>query len=141
MNSSIADERPPDIPPEKPSIFRQHRNTFILWAAIIAAMLILLSFHVDKKVIAIFTITLGLLTKAFAGLGALIALIPVAGPLIVKLFALPFFWIVNGLAYLVSLIAIKQGYSKEVIKSRVLAIAVLIGILIGYILGHLLPIR
>jgi hypothetical protein len=54
---------------------------------------------------------------------------------------MPFFWIVNGLGYFVSVIAIKKGYTKEMVRSRVLTLALLVGILIGYILGHLLPIR
>ena len=104
-------------------------------------MVVLLHFHVDKKLIAVMTLTLGLLTKAFAGLGAMVSLLPVVGPLIVKLLTMPFFWIVNGLGYFVSVIAIKKGYTKEMVRSRVLTLALLVGILIGYILGHLLPIR
>jgi hypothetical protein len=107
----------------------------------VAAVVVLLHFHVDKKLIAVMTLTLGLLTKAFAGLGAMVSLLPVVGPLIVKLLTMPFFWIVNGLGYFVSVIAIKKGYTKEMVRSRVLTLALLVGILIGYILGHLLPIR
>ena len=87
------------------------------------------------------TLTLGLVTKAFAGLGAVVSLIPVVGPLIVKVLTFPFFWVVNGLGYFVSVIAIKKGYTKEMVRSRVLTVALLLGILIGYILGHLLPMR
>ena len=104
-------------------------------------MAVLLHFHVDKKLIAVITLALGLLTKAFAGLGAVVSLIPVVGPLIVKVLTLPFFWIVNGLGYFVSVIAIRKGYTKEMVHSRVLTVALLLGILIGYILAHLLPIR
>ena len=106
-----------------------------------AGILVLLAFDVPKEIIAILTIVLSLFTKAFAGLGAVVTLIPVVGPLIVKVFALPFFWLVNGLGYIVSVIAIKKGYTKEMVRSRVLTLALLVGILIGYILGHLLPIR
>ena len=86
------------------------------------------------------TITLGLFTKAFAGLGVIISLVPVVGPLIVNIFTLPFFWLINGLASIVSMVAIRKGYNKEVLRSRVLTVALLIGILIGYIWGYLLPI-
>ena len=71
----------------------------------------------------------------------LIALIPIAGPLIIKVVTLPFFWLLNGLGYFVSIVAIKKGYNSEMINSRVLTIALLIGVLIGYILGHIIPIR
>lgn len=126
---------------ETKPLWRQYRKIILLWGGIIAGILVLLAFGVDKKVIAIVTIALGLFTKAFAGLGAIIALIPVVGPLIVKVFTMPLFWLVNGLGYIVSVIAIKKGYTKEMVRSRVLTVALLVGILIGYILGHVLPIR
>lgn len=126
---------------EKYTFLRQQWKTLVLWGVILAVVLVLLYLNVDKKVIAILTVTLGLLTKAFAGLGALIALIPVVGPLIVKVLTMPLFWILNGLGYLVSLIAIKKGYSKKVVQSRIVTVALLVGLLLGYILGHLLPIR
>ena len=120
---------------------QEYGQTLLLWLGILTGIVILLQFHVDKKLIAIVTITLGLFTKAFAGLGVIISLVPVVGPLIVNIFTLPFFWLINGLASIVSMVAIRKGYNKEVLRSRVLTVALLIGILIGYILGHLLPIR
>ena len=133
-------------PPEKPLMknggrIRQYRNVLFLWGGIVVGILLLLYFGVDNKIIALTTITIGLLTKAFAGLGAVIALIPIAGPLIIKVVTLPFFWLLNGLGYFVSIIAIKKGYNSEMINSRVLTIALLIGVLIGYIVGHIIPIR
>tara|TARA_Y100000590_G_scaffold75685_3_gene83602 strand:- start:33997 stop:34410 length:414 start_codon:yes stop_codon:yes gene_type:complete len=83
----------------------------LLWLGITSAVAVLLHFHVDKKLIAVMTLTLGLVTKAFAGLGAVVSLIPMVGPLIVKVLTLPFFWIVNGLGYFVSVIAIRKGYT------------------------------
>ncbi len=126
---------------QETSFLKSYGSTVLLWLGIVAAVVVLLHFHVDKKLIAVMTLTLGLLTKAFAGLGAMVSLLPVVGPLIVKLLTMPFFWIVNGLGYFVSVIAIKKGYTKEMVRSRVLTLALLVGILIGYILGHLLPIR
>ena len=127
---------------EKKRFFvRQYWKVLALWGAIAVGVLLLLHFGVDKKFVAVLTITLGLLTQAFAGLGAVVSLVPVVGPLIVKVFALPFFWILNGMGYMVSAIAIKKGYTKELVRSRVLTVALLVGLLLGYILGHLLPIR
>lgn len=125
----------------KKPFLQEYGQTLLLWLGILTGIVILLQFHVDKKLIAIVTITLGLFTKAFAGLGVIISLVPVVGPLIVNIFTLPFFWLINGLASIVSMVAIRKGYNKEVLRSRVLTVALLIGILIGYILGHLLPIR
>ena len=125
----------------KKPFFLAYGYRILLWLGITSAVAVLLHFHVDKKLIAVITLALGLLTKAFAGLGAVVSLIPVVGPLIVKVLTLPFFWIVNGLGYFVSVIAIRKGYTKEMVHSRVLTVALLVGILIGYILAHLLPIR
>jgi len=123
------------------SLIYRYRKILLLWGIIVILLLIMLYLGVDSKIIAFLAIMVGLLTKAFTGLVALISLIPFVGPFIVKLFAIPLFWILNALGYFVSVIAIKKGYTKEVVHSRVLTIALLVGILLGYILGHLLPIR
>ena len=36
---------------------------------------------------------------------------------------------------------IKKGNSKELVKSRVLTVAILAGIIIGYIMGNIIPIN
>ncbi|NOZ75258.1 MAG: hypothetical protein GXO90_07745 [FCB group bacterium] len=100
-----------------------------------------LVFGIDKKIVVLATVLLGLFTQVFSGLGALIAMIPWIGPLIIKVLTIPFFWILNALGYFVSVVAIKKGYSREVLNSRTLTIALLIGIVIGYILGHVFPMR
>jgi hypothetical protein len=41
------------------------------------------------------------------------------------------------MGYLVSFVAIRRGYSRDVLTYRGLTIALLVGIIIGYILGHL----
>jgi len=96
---------------------------------------------IDEKAVVFFTLLLGLFTQVFSGLGALIALIPWIGPFIIKVFTIPFFWILNALGYFVSVLAMKKGYTKEVASSRVLTIALLTGIVIGYVLGHIIPLR
>ncbi|MFQ6614087.1 MAG: hypothetical protein ACE5D1_04515 [Fidelibacterota bacterium] len=105
------------------------------------AIIVALFFGIDKKIVVLATVILGLFTQVFSGLGALIAMIPWIGPLIIKVLTIPFFWILNALGYFVSVVAIKKGYSREVLNSRTLTIALLIGIVIGYILGHLFPMR
>lgn len=118
-----------------------HRKSLLLWSAILVAVIVSLLLGVDEKIVVFATILIGLFTQAFAGLGALIAMIPVAGPLIVKVLTIPFFWILNGLAYLVSLLALRKGYGKDVVSSRVITLALLVGTVIGYILGNLLPLH
>ena len=70
------------------------------------------------------------------GLG-IIGLVPIIGPLIVKVLSLSIIWLLNAVGYLVSLTAIKRGYSKDVLTYRGLTIALLTGIVIGYVIGSL----
>ena len=105
------------------------------------AIIVALNYGVEKKVVVLVTIVLGIFTQFFAGITALIALVPFIGPLIVKVLAIPFFWLLNGLGYFVSIVAIKKGFSRELVGSRVLTLAVLVGLVLGYIIGHIVPMR
>tara|TARA_Y100001001_G_scaffold26477_1_gene22203 strand:- start:1315 stop:1698 length:384 start_codon:yes stop_codon:yes gene_type:complete len=113
----------------------------LIWSVITAVIGIALKMGIDQKVVVFGTIVIGVFTQAFAGLAALIATIPLIGPFIIKVLAIPFFWILNALGYFVGAVAIKKGYRSEFTKSRILTLAVLIGIIIGYIIGHLIPMR
>lgn len=105
------------------------------------AVIIALILGVDQKIVVFGTLVVGLFTQAFAGLATLIVMIPIAGPLIVKVLTIPFFWLLNALVYFVSVLAIRKGYGKEIVSSRIVTLALLVGTVIGYILGHLLPLR
>jgi len=120
---------------------KRNKNHFLIWAILLFGIIIALKMGIDEKAVVFFTLLLGLFTQVFSGLGALIALVPWIGPFIVKVFTIPFFWILNALGYFVSLLAIKKGYTKEVASSRVLTVALLTGIVIGYVLGHIIPLR
>jgi len=113
----------------------------LIWSVITAVIGIALKMGIDQKVVVFGTIVIGVFTQAFAGLAALIATIPLIGPFIIKVLAIPFFWILNALGYFVGAVAIKKGYRSEFTKSRILTLALLIGIIIGYIIGHLIPMR
>ncbi|MFC1527171.1 hypothetical protein ACFL5D_00300 [Candidatus Neomarinimicrobiota bacterium] len=121
--------------------FKSNWKHLVGWTLFIIAIVVALYFGVDKKVVVLFTIVLGVFTQFFAGITALIALVPFVGPLIVKVLAIPLFWLLNGLGYFVSIFAIKKGYSRELVGSRVLTFAVLVGLVLGYIIGHIIPIR
>jgi hypothetical protein len=97
-----------------------------------------LKYGLDKNLIGGIVLVFGLITKAFVGLIGIVSLIPIVGPLIAQVLALPLFWLINALGYIVSIIAIKKGYSKDVLNYRVLTIVMLMGIIIGYILGKIL---
>lgn len=95
-------------------------------------------FNVDDRVIVGGAVLFGLLSSLFAWMVGVLGLIPFVGPLIVKVLAIPIIWLLNALGYLVSFIAIKRGYSKDVLTYRGLTIALIVGIIIGFILGHLI---
>lgn len=63
--------------------------------------------------------------------------VPILGPLLVKAITLPLVFIINGLAFLASLLGIKKGHGRKVLESRLVAGLLTLGILIGYILGKL----
>lgn len=126
---------------QKPSIWKEYRSHIFLWVLILAVIILALKMGIDEKIVVFTTLVLGLFTQVFAGLGAIIAAIPLVGPFILKVLTIPFFWLLNGLGYLVGALAIKRGYGTEFTKSRLLTLALLTGIVIGYILGHLLPLR
>jgi len=114
-----------------------YRNAILAWVAIVGLIIAGIELGVDKTIIGFVVVIIGLVGEAFAALGAWVALVPLVGPLIVKVLALPFFWLLNGIGYLASIVAIKKGYGKDVVNVRVLTITLLIGVTIGFILGKL----
>ena len=125
----------------KQPFLNTYGRQILIWSVITAVIAIALNMGIDQKVVVFGTVVIGVFTQAFAGLAALIATIPLIGPFIIKVLAIPFFWILNALGYFVGAVAIKKGYRSEFTKSRILTLALLIGIIIGYILGHLIPMR
>ncbi len=109
-----------------------------LWCAIGGLVWLGLHFNVDRSVIAGSMLAVGLISNAFAWLLGIIMLVPVIGPLIVKVLSIGFIWLLNAVGYLVSYIAIRRGYSKDVLTYRGLTIALIIGIVIGFVLGKLI---
>ena len=115
------------------------------WKVMVSIWLAIIGFgwwanqaRVEPAVIAGSVVVVGLITNAFAWLLGIVALVPLIGPLIVKILSIGFIWLLNAVGYLVSFIAIKRGYSQDVLTYRGLTIAVIIGIVIGYVLGKLI---
>ena len=102
---------------------------------------LMLAYKMDIRAITIITLLLGYITNVFVGLTTLVGLVPVIGPLIVKVFTIPFFWLLNGMGYFTSAYAIKKGYGRDIMSHRLIIIVLLTGIILGYILGHLMPVR
>lgn len=123
------------------SSIKHYKFHIFLWILIGLAVAVALQYGVDEKIVVFSTLVLGIFTQVFAGLGALIAMIPIIGPILIKVVTIPFFWMINAMGHGVSIVAIKKGYTNELVKSRVLTIALLIGIVLGYIMGNLMPLQ
>ena len=125
----------------KIAILLSYRKKIIIWL-IIGGLIFTASYYgIDKKLIVFAAFIIGVFTEIFAGIGILVAAIPVVGPMIIKIVSIPIFWILNALGTLVSGIAIKKGYATELAKGRIMTLALLIGMIIGYIIGNLIPLQ
>lgn len=91
----------------------------------------------NKEVVTGGVLLIGAASNAFAWVVGIIGLVPFVGPLIVKVLSLSIIWLLNAVGYLVAFVAIKRGYSKDVLTYRGLTIALIVGIVIGYILGSI----
>jgi len=116
----------------------KYRNRAIIWLGIVIFAVAGIALGLDKKAVAFLVFIFGLISQAFIGIIGLIGLVPVVGPILAKVLALPFFWILNAIGYFLSIVAIKRGYSKSVLDYRILTIVFLIGIAVGFIIGRLI---
>lgn len=90
----------------------------------------------DVKMLAGVALLVGFVSGAFVWIVGLIGFLPVIGPIIVKVLSFGFIWLLNALGYLVSFIAIRRGYSKDVLTYRGLTVALMLGIVIGYVIAQ-----
>ena len=120
---------------------KSNPKTVLILIGIFVSVYLMLTYKLDIRAITIITLLLGYVTNAFIGLTALVGLVPVIGPLIVKVITIPFFWLINSLGYFTSAYAIKKGYGRDIMSHRLITIVLLTGIVLGYILGHLIPVR
>jgi hypothetical protein len=109
----------------------------LIWGLIVIFIWLGVHYNVDVQVIAGSVFLIGLLSNAFTWLLGIIAIVPFVGPLIAKILSVGFIWLLNALGYLVAFVAIRRGYSKDVLTYRGLTIALIVGIIIGYVLGKL----
>ena len=113
------------------------------WRIMLPALLLIaaliyfgLRYQIDTKVIAGGSVVIALLSGAFAWLVGMIGLVPLIGPILVKVLSIGFIWLLNAVGYVVAYIAIKRGYSQDVLTYRGLTIALITGIVIGYIIAQ-----
>ena len=128
------------MPMKLSQYIKSNPKTILTLIFISISIYLMLTYKLDIRAITIITILLGYITNVFVGLTTLIGLIPVIGPLIVNVFTIPFFWLLNGMGYFTSAYAIKKGYGRDIISHRLITIVLLTGIILGYILGHLIPV-
>jgi hypothetical protein len=131
-------DTPEDRASQRTPWWRNWKVMLPLWIAIGGLAWLGLHYNVDRGVIAGSVVAVGLISNAFAWLLGIVALVPIVGPLVVKVLSIGFIWLLNAVGYLVSYIAIRRGYSKDVLTYRGLTVAVIIGIVIGFVLGKLI---
>jgi hypothetical protein len=139
MEAPAAKDEPEPPAPPASSPWRQNWKVMLPLCIALGALAWLgMRPGVDTRVIAGTLFVVGLLSNAFAWLLGLVALVPVVGPLLVKVLSIGFIWLLNAIGYLVSFIAIRRGYTQDVLTYRGLTVAQLVGIVIGYVLGKLI---
>jgi hypothetical protein len=126
------------IPPPKTAWWRSWKVMLPLWLMILGLTWLAWHHNVDHEVIGGSLIVVGLVSNAFAWLLGVIAVVPIVGPLVVKVLSIGFIGLLNAVGYVVSFIAIRRGYSREVLTYRGLTLAVIIGVMIGFVLGKLI---
>lgn len=91
----------------------------------------------DAKVATGGAVLVGFYTGLIGWLLGVIAMVPIIGPILVKVLTMSFIWLLNAVGYVVSYVAIKRGYSKDVLTYRGITIASIVGLVVGYVLGSL----
>ena len=114
-----------------------YRVAIIAWLIIVLLVEAGLYYRVDKSIVALSVLFVGILGQAFAAMVAWIAFIPVVGPMAAHVLSLPFLWLLNGIGYLISIVAIRRGYLKDVLNYRILTVTLVFGITFGYVLGKI----
>ena len=120
---------------------RKHPKTITTTVLISLIVYFLLKLELDVRAVALITLVIGFITNVFSGISILVSTIPIIGPIIIKLFTIPLFWMLNLTGYITSFVAIKKGYGNTILSHRMIVLTLLMGIFIGYILGHLIPVR
>ncbi len=113
---------------------------WMLPLSIVLVLVVFAAWHFGWHAKAVTTgvVLLAAASHVFAWILGIITLVPIIGPLLVKVLSLSIIWLLNAVGYLVSYVAIKRGYSKDVLTYRAVTIALITGIVIGFILASLL---
>jgi hypothetical protein len=121
------------------AIFWAHNKRTLIGLGVILLIIVIgVLLGLDARIVAAVAALFGLLSNTFAGLAALIAMVPWLGPVFLKVFSLPFIWLMNGAGYFTAIFLARRGHARSVVDSRVLTVVLLTGVIIGYILGKII---
>jgi hypothetical protein len=123
---------------EAEPVKKRYLQVLILFLATGIIILLGVYFRWDKRIIGGGVFLFGLVSQGWASLVALLGGVPVVGSIIVRFLALPLLFLVNGIGNLLSFVAIKMGYKKEIMDTKLLAWTFAGGLLIGFIIGGLI---
>ncbi len=112
----------------------------VLFLFVISGIVISLGIYLrwDKWIIGVGVFLFGLVSQGWSSLVSLLGGVPVIGNLLVKFLALPLIFLVNGIGNLLAFLAIKMGYKREIMDTRLLTWTFAGGLLIGFIIGGLI---
>ena len=132
LNDRVFDEKSIHLPPR--GRWKIMLPIFIL---LTIGSFLAYQYNVNVKLATSGVVLAGFYTGVVAWLLSVITMVPIIGPLLVKVLTMSFIWLLNAIGYLVAYVAIKRGYSKDVLTYRGITIALIIGLVMGYILGSL----
>jgi hypothetical protein len=124
------------------AFFRDFRRMLLVWTIIAAAIAGAMVYEWDKEIVGGSVLLFGIISSAFSWLGAallsLVGAIPLVGGFLVTILSSSILWIINGLGYFVSVVAIKAGHGKAVLNYRLLVIIFLTGLVTGYVIAKII---
>ena len=110
-----------------------------VWAFMACIVWWAIESRVEPTVIAGGVVVVGLVTNAFAWLLGLVAIVPVVGPLVVAAFTTGFLMLINAISSIIAYVAVKRGYTRDMLTFKGVTITLIIGVAIGFIIGRLIP--
>ena len=63
----------------------------------------------------------------------------VVGPLVVAAFTTGFLMLINAISSIIAYVAVKRGYTRDMLTFKGVTITLIIGVAIGFIIGRLIP--
>ncbi len=124
------------------AFIKDTRRMLIVWTIIVAAVAGALFYEWDKQIVGGSVLLIGIISSAFSWLGAallsMVGAIPLVGGFLATILSSSLLWIINGLGYFVSVIAIKAGHGKAVLNYRLLVIVFLTGLVTGWVVAKII---